>query len=251
MAAVMNIMPENRLTAQQALQHPWIAAAKIPWSVPGPVLEALRTFPALPRLRRLLLLVVAWALPADDDNALREHFLALASPRGTLAVPELRRALAQAGAADVAALDFWTALQEARGVQDVGGVGACCAGRSSGTGGPPEIRYSEFLAATLAAAPVSDRALRAAFRRFDQGVGTIGATDLRRVLGHCLEETGVEEFSRGVDLVGDHAVSFSAFADFIRGAPVKHPALLTPRDFERRALRGCCTVDGPDSCVVQ
>lgn len=264
MQTMMSTIPGKRGSVKQALNHSWFATSctALPQAPPLPVLDALRGFPLLPRLRRYCLLVMAWSLSGDEHAAVRDCFLSLSSGhKGTIPLAELRRAFAKAGAAENDALDVCSAFHHIDG-QGGNRDCFCCSGRPGGAGegfiAPPEVRYSDFLAAMISShlLPVSDHLICDAFRRFDAGgYGSVTGADLIRVLGdagaHLARETTLED--------ADGFISFENFAAYVRGdkqlqgsAPFD-PLILTPRDFEPKATRGgCCSADPIDEvCVAQ
>ena len=91
---LLRVDPLQRLTAQAALAHPWLAAycrvAGID-SVDQAVVRALRLFPVASRFRRCCMAMAAWSLSAEEVGAVTEHFLTLdVDRRGVIKAKELQ-----------------------------------------------------------------------------------------------------------------------------------------------------------------
>lgn len=260
---MLSSTPGARGTVKHALSHSWFASSctALPQGPPLSVLNALTGFPLLPRLRRCCLLIVAWSLASDEHALVRDSFLSLSSGhKGTIALAELSWAFAKAGSAENTALDVCASFRNING-QGGDSESFCCSGRPGGAGesliAPPEIRYSEFLAAMLSGQllPMSDHLICDAFRRFDvYGYGYVTATDLHRILGssdiHPEHEANLQD--------ADGAISYESFATYVRGDArlnggiPSDSLILTPRDFESKPSRGgCCTTDLGETCVAQ
>jgi len=195
--------PQERITAERALQHTWIRREK-PASqkvIEQHLARRLLTFRVRNKLERAVLKIVAHHLHEDKVRDLRAAFEALDANRdGVLTTEELREGLARAGFAEDC-LDVHCMLAMA----DVNGNG--------------KIDYSEFLAATLDRHHhLSDDALLAAFCIFDRdGSGRITEQELRRVLCSCSCATedccrpAILQLLSDVDLSGDGLIDFEEF----------------------------------------
>jgi Ca2+-binding EF-hand superfamily protein len=161
--------PDLRPSAEQALAHPWMVAARRGTAtVPlhRGVVDALHDFGQAPAFHRAVLMMVAWSLTSEERGKVSEAFLKMdVSHCGAIKPSEFKRLLqGQFQIAGAQADELFEAL-------DVLGAG--------------EIRYSSFLAA---AAPsqigLHENLLRATFRRFDaDATGTVTQDNLRDVLG--------------------------------------------------------------------
>mmetsp|Transcript_13491 Transcript_13491/g.35657 ORF Transcript_13491/g.35657 Transcript_13491/m.35657 type:complete len:497 (-) Transcript_13491:494-1984(-) len=189
---------EDRLTAQQALRHPWfetqVPAPTHPQLWPG-FLDHLRGFCSQSLLQRAARQIIATQLDDGQISGLRKAFMAMDSNgNGTLTYDEFRDGLVKAGVQAVAD-------------EDLLGIVSVIDFNHSGV-----IEYSEFLAAAL------DRRLYLqedvclkAFDVFDvDGDGKISMSEIEEVLG-C--KACFEEYLRDVD---DDGLDFEEFMSIMR-----------------------------------
>mmetsp|Transcript_46142 Transcript_46142/g.128368 ORF Transcript_46142/g.128368 Transcript_46142/m.128368 type:complete len:531 (-) Transcript_46142:164-1756(-) len=205
---LLKMSPSDRLTAQQALEHPWIVQ-RVPEvrkvRLGSGLVERLHDFCARNKLERAVLKVVARQLSDDRVQDLRAAFESLdANGDGRLTLEELRSGLDSAGLSH-------------------DGVDLRCILASVDTDGSGEIDYSEFLAATLDRRHVlTDEALRAAFQVFDRNAdGGISKKELASVLcsgdkDPCECHKSVLDLLRAVDLSGDGLIDFCEFRSMMR-----------------------------------
>jgi len=162
--------PSRRMTAQIALQHPWILRVKMAGSVEPSVVAALLAFPATSQFQRRCFSMVAGILPSETQRGLQKQFALIdRSGKGTL---DLR--------------DLFAALPE-QSQSEVCGIFNVLASLRDLSGKDTEIHYSDFLTASAATCvDLHDDLLRAAFQRFDKaGSGAITAQSLRSLFGNC------------------------------------------------------------------
>merc|ERR1711937_1025164 len=98
--SLLEVDPKIRLTAKQALQHPWILnhsqhadvdAHRLP-----SMLAAFQTYKATPKFRRCCFLAMAWHLPTKEALRLQEEFFAIdKDQRGTISLAELKDLMVQ------------------------------------------------------------------------------------------------------------------------------------------------------------
>jgi len=202
--SLLEVDPSKRLTAQQALEHPWIARSRenIGEDVSmQPCCEALRRFSRTSKFRRCCLEMLAWSLSNDDRAKVRNCFLSLDSnQQGTISFPELRHVM----------------------VDKLGLVDECeilKVFRALDYNHDQEIHYSDFLAAMVETQiDVDDQVLTDAFRRFDtDNSGYITVENLRDVLGCKVEGEKVEALIAEADQNKDGRLSFAEFAAYVRG----------------------------------
>jgi len=193
--------PLERLTAQQAVFHPWLLRTlgnpvQIPAFNPK-VLHNLQQYAAAPRVRRVFLQLLAQHLPPEDTSALRTAFLGLdIGNEGVIRVRDLRKTLCGEREPSAELDELFRAI-DALG-DDAG------------------VYYSEFLAATTEV--VSMDAARAVFNRLDTGgKGAIDAEDLEAAFGPLVLNSvdgGIAELLRQADF--DTSPGRVGFDGFLR-----------------------------------
>lgn len=198
--------PRLRLTAEEALHHPWFTQTpRFPPPVPIPVdiLAKFRRFQGLSRLKKILLTVIARHVDEAAIDHLRNTFLSLnTSGSGILSRDEIRRGVIAAGV--MLPLDIDDLINSVD---------------TSGTG---NVHYSEFIAACLNLQHyIDEETCRAAFRVFDTNAdGKIDASELRRALlmtGTEEQEVAAELSEAG--LTGDSEITFPEFVEFLKKIP--------------------------------
>lgn len=159
--------PERRLTAQEALDHPWIkhlAKNSKPGKLQKLNVESLKKFQHNARLKQAALTAIAVQANPNDIKQLKETFKQLdKNGDGSLTLEELRQ-----GLVDVKNGEELLELMKA-----------------ADTDGSGTINYTEFLAATMDAQIfMREENLRQAFLMFDRdNSGKIDASEVRQLLG--------------------------------------------------------------------
>lgn len=203
--SLLEVDPSKRLTAQQALRHPWIAQYReggVDGEAMQPCCEALRRFSRASKFRRCCLEMLAWSLSNDDRAKVREFFLSLdTNQQGTITLQELKEVMVN----KLHLVDEREALKVFRALD---------------YNNDQEIHYSDFLAAMAhTAIDVDDEALHDTFRRFDtNNSGYITAQKLRDVLGSKVDGKCAEMFIAEADVNNDGQLSYLEFAAFMRGS---------------------------------
>ncbi|XP_062189353.1 calcium-dependent protein kinase 17 isoform X2 [Phragmites australis] len=178
--------PRKRLTAHEALCHPWVCVDGVAPDKPldSAVLTRLKQFSAMNKLKKMALRVIAENLSEDEIAGLREMFKMLDTDNsGQITLEELKSGLKRVGA-NLKDSEIKT-LMEAADIDNSG-----------------SIDYGEFLAATLHLNKVErEDNLFAAFSYFDKdGSGYITQDELQK----ACEEFGIgdvhlEDIIRDID----------------------------------------------------
>jgi calcium-dependent protein kinase len=168
-SALLESDPSKRLTAQEALQHPWISESHS-HATTGllEVAQSLKQFAQLSHCARICKQMSAWSLSNKDQCKVRDYFLALdVNQQGTITLKELGHALL-----DQLKIQDYSVVQESFDALDYNN--------------DEEITYSEFLAAMVGnQIEVTSSLTTATFHRFDSmGSGFITKARLRDVIGN-------------------------------------------------------------------
>merc|ERR1719162_2810333 len=92
MESLLKVSPAERLNAQQAMDHPWIAqrhgnrdSASIEGEEGDVIVNSLREFEKASKFRRACLSMMAWSLTNEERAKVREYFLEIDKSReGTI-----------------------------------------------------------------------------------------------------------------------------------------------------------------------
>jgi len=201
---LMAVDPKVRLTAEQALQHPWIAnrsAMTTDSAAPNKdVVNSMISFAQESKFRRACMLAMAWSLSNEERTKLRDAFMTMdKNKHGTITIAEFKQVIEQHyHLEDEQIKEVFTALDAA---------------------GNNEIQYSEFLAAMVSSrVNLYDDFLQTAFKRFDTDAsGFISLDNLRDMLGGGVSDADMQEIMNEVDGNHDGKISFEEFKDYVRG----------------------------------
>ncbi|CAJ1342242.1 unnamed protein product [Effrenium voratum] len=190
--------PDQRMTAPQALEHPWIKNMDSVCAecIDTAMVTSLCDFAKAQSFRRSCMKLMAWSLTAPERAQVRDAFMALdKNSTGTITVSDLKAILQD---------NFQL------GEEDQENVFSAFADSED-----DEIHYSEFLAAMMASRiALHDELLKDAFRRFDiENSGYIRKDDLLQVL-EC--ETEVTQVMRELDVNGDGKISYEEFIGYLK-----------------------------------
>jgi calcium-dependent protein kinase len=193
---LLTVDPNQRLTAAQALEHPWLAQPrareerKQREQFDRSVAEALSNFSSKSSHNRLFLGLMTWSLAPAEHAYVREAFRMLDQRNtGVIHLDDFIKALAQFG---VPEQDCCTTF----GALDVNGNG--------------QVDYSEFLAAMMTSQlPIDDDLLKKTFGRFDgDHDGFISLDELNEIIGDP-EQSRI--IMKQVDQNFDNQISYPEF----------------------------------------
>lgn len=206
---LLKFEPEQRYTAEQALQDTWIkdrAPRAENISLQDRIVHNLKSFRSKNKLKKAALNIIAGQMSEAEIADLRETFKALdANGDGFLTVTELRDGIDQA--------------QLRHPLLDLDAVVEGVDADGSGL-----IDYTEFLAATLDKRVYLQRDVCfSAFAVFDQdGDGRITLEELKQILENgeveqVMDGCKSEDLLREVDQNGDGSIDFEEFMEMMRG----------------------------------
>eukprot|EP00930_Biecheleria_cincta_P051173 TRINITY_DN3632_c0_g3_i1.p1 TRINITY_DN3632_c0_g3~~TRINITY_DN3632_c0_g3_i1.p1 ORF type:complete len:525 (+),score=117.86 TRINITY_DN3632_c0_g3_i1:81-1655(+) len=196
--SLLVVDPERRLTAQQALEHPWIKGRDEDRSghFDAEMVSSLCKFSKAQKFRRSCMQLMAWSLTAEDRAQVREAFLELDTSRsGQIKLIDLKHVLeSKFDLPEDHTMAVFQALDSAP---------------------DDEIHYSDFLAAMMSSRiKLYDELLQECFRRFDHDYsGYISEADLKRVLG---TDYDVSEIMKTVDINHDGKISSEEFLRYLK-----------------------------------
>lgn len=197
------VNPEERMSAQQALEHDWIHKRdqihQKEDHLDQATVEALTNFAQASSFRRACMSVMAWSLTAEDRAGVREAFLELDKDhKGTISMQ-----------------DFKKVLETRYHMQDEqvkAAFGALHPDHNE------EVHYSDFLAAMASSRiRLHDSLLMQTFRRFDvDNTGFITRANLTEVLGESFEGHEVEKLLDEADVSHDGKISYQEFIEYLK-----------------------------------
>ncbi|PUZ68472.1 hypothetical protein GQ55_2G031600 [Panicum hallii var. hallii] len=200
---MLNRDPRKRLTAHEALCHPWVCVDGVAPDKPldPAVLTRLKQFSAMNKLKKMALRVIAENLSEDEIAGLREMFKMLDTDNsGQITLEELKFGLKRVGA-NLKDSEIVT-LMEAADIDNSG-----------------SIDYGEFLAATLHLNKVErEDNLFAAFSYFDKdGSGYITHDELQKACEEFgIRDTHLEDIIRDIDKNNDGRIDYNEFVTMMQ-----------------------------------
>ncbi|PFH35285.1 calcium-dependent protein kinase CDPK5 [Besnoitia besnoiti] len=220
----LTYVPGKRITAAEALRHPWIQCytagagrpeRPIPARLGGDLIERFKAFQRLHKLKKMAITCVAYQLNDADIGMLHDAFAALdTNADGVLTVAEIQQGLKQCCVAGDEMNDI---LKE----MDTDGNGT--------------IDYTEFIAASIDHKIYEqESACQAAFKVFDlDGDGKITVDELQKVLEtRCVQEAFskevVAEMLKEGDSNNDGCIDFDEFMRMMRGRQRKASETASP-----------------------
>jgi calcium-dependent protein kinase len=205
---LLRFEPEQRFTAEQALNHTWIkdkAPGAVKVALKAGFVDKLNNFRSQSKFKKAALQIIAGQLSDSQIKQLRDTFMALdVNGDGLLTLAELKAGLTRAGLTSIP--------HDLKLIMD--GIDADKSG---------VIDYTEFLAATIdRRSYLQESVCWTAFSVFDRnGDGKITQEELRSVLRSGSVETlvdiqEVEELMRDFDKNGDGIIDFDEFMAMMR-----------------------------------
>eukprot|EP00929_Paragymnodinium_shiwhaense_P067821 TRINITY_DN3409_c0_g2_i1.p1 TRINITY_DN3409_c0_g2~~TRINITY_DN3409_c0_g2_i1.p1 ORF type:complete len:561 (+),score=104.06 TRINITY_DN3409_c0_g2_i1:86-1768(+) len=198
---LLQVDPEQRLTAQAALKHPFIVNRRNAEAedICPTIVDGLRSYRQASKFRRTCLQMMAWSLSNEDRAKVRGYFVAMdKNKQGTITLCELKSVLTQKfNISDREARDIFEALD---------------------TNSNAEIHYSDFLAAMVSTRiNLHDDLLMKAFKRFDRDdSGYITEDNLREILGESYKGEEIANLMKEADLLKDNRISYKEFVAYLR-----------------------------------
>ncbi|GLT34999.1 hypothetical protein SLA2020_094840 [Shorea laevis] len=196
--------PKKRITAAQVLEHPWLKvdgeASDRP--IDSAVLNRLKQFRAMNKMKKLALKVIAKNLSGDEIVGLQEMFNNMDTDRsGTITFEELKTGLARLGSR--------LSDAEAKQLMDAADVD------KNGT-----IDYNEFITATMHRHRLEkEENLYTAFQYFDtDGSGFITREELRQALNQygMGDDATIDEILDDVDTNKDGRINYDEFVAMMK-----------------------------------
>jgi calcium-dependent protein kinase len=199
---MMEYEPETRISAENALNHPWLQINNKEKSKPIPaVISNLRRFRATQKLQHAVLTFISSHLVSKKEiKQLAETFKTIdTNGDGKLSKDELFE-------------EFSKNMKEEDALKEVERIFQTVDNDCNGF-----VDYSEFLVATLKKETVvSVKNLEYAFSLFDtDGNGTITAEEIKEILGDEMEDQVWEDVIRKVDQNGDGCIDLKEFKDMM------------------------------------
>uniref|UniRef100_A0ACD5UMS3 Uncharacterized protein n=2 Tax=Avena sativa TaxID=4498 RepID=A0ACD5UMS3_AVESA len=200
---MLNRDPGKRLSAHEALCHPWVCVDGVAPDKPldSAVLTRLKQFSAMNKLKKMALRVIAENLSEDEIAGLKEMFKMLDTDNsGQITLEELKIGLHRVGA-NLKESEI-TTLMEAADIDNSG-----------------SIDYGEFLAATLHLNKVDrEDNLFAAFSYFDKdGSGYITQDELQKACEEFgIGDAHIEEIILDIDQDNDGRIDYNEFVTMMQ-----------------------------------
>ncbi|XP_058098847.1 calcium-dependent protein kinase 28-like [Magnolia sinica] len=216
--------PRTRLTAAQALSHPWVReggdASEIPVDIS--VLSNMRQFVRYSRMKQFALRALASTLNEEEIANLRDQFDAIdVDKNGSISLEEMRQALAK---------DLPWKMKEPRVLEIVQAI-------DSNTDGL--VDFSEFVAATLHVHQLEEhdsekweQRSQAAFEKFD--VDKDGFITPEELKMHTGLKGSVDPLLEDADIDKDGKISLSEFRRLLRTASMRSVHSPTARRNSRK-----------------
>ena len=197
--------PERRLTAYEALKHPWIktlAKNSKREKLTKLDVKSLQSFQKNEKMKKAAITFIATQISTEEIRHLKKKFEAIdKNGDGNITLKELRDGL--------------------KDVKDKEEIIQMMVGADTDASGT--INYTEFLAATLEKNTyMKEENMRNAFRMFDtDGSGKISVEEMKQILGAKKYQKDIgdeewEELIKEVDIDGDGEIDFEEFLKMMK-----------------------------------
>ncbi|XP_058777776.1 calcium-dependent protein kinase 28-like isoform X1 [Vicia villosa] len=228
--------PRARLTAAQALSHPWVReggeASEIPIDIS--VLNNMRQFVKYSRLKQFALRALASTLNEGEFSDLKDQFDAIdVDKNGAISLEEMRQALAK---------DLPWKLKESRVLEILQAI-------DSNTDGL--VDFTEFVAATLHVHQLEEhdsdkwqQRSQAAFEKFDldkdgyitpEELRMVGVSETPLTILHTGMRGSIDPLLEEADIDKDGKISLPEFRRLLRTASIGSRNITSPSHRHRRA----------------
>ncbi|CAN6372692.1 unnamed protein product [Urochloa humidicola] len=198
---MLNRDPQKRITAAQALEHPWLKGAAPDRPVDSALLSRMKQFKAMNKLKQLALKVIAENLSPEETKGLKQMFNNLDTDKsGTIEVEELKEGLRKLGSKISEA-----EVQKLMEAVDVDRSGS--------------IDYTEFLTAVMDKHKLeNEEGLLRAFQYFDKdNNGYITRDELEQAMArYRIGEASIIQVLAKVDKDKDGRIDSEEFVEMIR-----------------------------------
>uniref|UniRef100_A0ACD5USF4 Uncharacterized protein n=1 Tax=Avena sativa TaxID=4498 RepID=A0ACD5USF4_AVESA len=199
---MLNTDPRKRITAVQALEHPWLKGGASDRPIDSAVLLRMKQFKAMNKLKQLALKVIAENLSPEEIKGLKQMFNNMDTDKsGTITVEELKIGLAKLGSKISEA-----EVQKLMEAVDVDKSGS--------------IDYTEFLTAMMNKHKLEkEEDLLIAFQYFDKdNSGYISRDELEQAMTEygMGDEANIKEVLDEVDKDKDGNIDYEEFVEMMR-----------------------------------
>jgi calcium-dependent protein kinase len=203
--ALLQVDPKKRLTAETALDHPFISNRHFDaeTQVDARIVKALRDFGHQSRFRRCCMSMMAWSLNQEEREKVEKYFLAMDSKhQGAISYDDMKKVMVD---------KFHLPRNEAKRAFD-----------ALDTSHHKEIHFSDFLAAMINShVELHEELVHEAFRKFDtDDSGYITVDNLRTVLGDTFEGQKVEKLLNEADTAHHGQLTYHEFASYLTGKEI-------------------------------
>eukprot|EP00419_Tripos_fusus_P076755 CAMPEP_0172887668 /NCGR_PEP_ID=MMETSP1075-20121228/134509_1 /TAXON_ID=2916 /ORGANISM="Ceratium fusus, Strain PA161109" /LENGTH=544 /DNA_ID=CAMNT_0013741403 /DNA_START=23 /DNA_END=1657 /DNA_ORIENTATION=- len=202
--SLLVIDPDQRLSAEQALKHPWMEERNSVCiteesHLDDAIVASLVSFARASHFRRACMCMMAWTLSNDERAEVGKAFMELDKDKsGTITMYELKSVLQEhISITDSQVLQIFDALDSSN---------------------KEEVNYHDFLAAMMASRIAKhDDVVVAAFKRFDiDKSGYITASDLLEVLGSDISKAEAKRLVEEADISADGRISLDEFIAYLQ-----------------------------------
>jgi len=210
---LLTVDVDQRLSAEEALAHPWIAnrdlsaAEEAASQLDASAIQSLTKFAQASTFRRVAMTMMSYSMSMKDRQKVRDAFMAIDKDNtGVITMSELLSTLKSQGVANDEANEM---------------LGTLDANDDS------TVHYTEFLAAMMAHSIATNEGhIRAAFNRLDRdNSGFITLENLKDTLGETYGGMDMETILKEVDTGNTGYISFDEFMAYLQGGDAEQSHL--------------------------